>query len=95
MLQYYKKSYENMLLRIYPSCSKAAGHLVQQSIVILDMKGGGIGMATPKVYKFMKMASSITQDNFPETLYKLFIVNAPMLFNIIWKVCKTFIDKKT
>ena len=59
------------------------------------MKGGGIGMATPAVYRFMKLTTTITQDNFPETLYKMFIINAPMLFSVIWSVAKVFIDKKT
>lgn len=52
-------------------------------------------MATPTVYRFMKLAASITQDNYPETLGKMFIINAPMLFSVIWAVAKAFIDKKT
>ena len=52
-------------------------------------------MATPTVYRFMKLAASVTQDNYPETLGKMFIINAPMLFSVIWTVAKAFIDKKT
>jgi len=43
----------------------------------------------------MKLAASIAQDNYPETLYKMFVVNAPWYFTVIWAVAKNFVDKKT
>jgi len=61
----------------------------------MDMAGGGMSMATPKVYKFMNLAASITQDNYPETLYRMYIINVPMLFSAVWAIAKKFIDPKT
>jgi len=51
--------------------------------------------ATPKVYRFMKLAASITQDNYPETLWRMYIINVPMLFSAVWAIAKKFIDPKT
>ena len=59
------------------------------------MKKGGIGIASPTVYKFMKICMNVAQNNYPETLYRMFIINVPMLFSIIWTVAKHFVDKKT
>ena len=41
------------------------------------------------------IASQVGQDYYPETMGNLFIVNAPMLFSGIWKICKGFLDEVT
>jgi len=61
----------------------------------MDMKGGGITMATPTVYRFMKLAASVAQDNYPETLFRMYIINAPWTFTGIWAIAKKFIDVRT
>ena len=45
---------------MYPACSKFVGKPVTQTVVIVDMKGSGISIATPTVYRFLKLAGSIT-----------------------------------
>ena len=37
----------------------------------------------------------LTQDNYPESLYQSYIINAPTIFTIIWSVIKIFLDAKT
>ena len=70
MLRYYIRSYETVNVVIYPVCSKVAGHRIDQSFTILDMKHGGISMITKKVYSFIKLAINMAQDNYPECLGK-------------------------
>ncbi len=43
----------------------------------------------------VELASKLAQDNYPEILGQMFIVNAPYLFSAIWSAIKIFIDKKT
>jgi len=40
----------------------------------------------------VQLASKVAQDNYPEILGRMFIVNAPMLFSAIWTVIKVFLD---
>jgi hypothetical protein len=82
IIKYYIKSYETMLTKIIPACSNLKGSLVQQTCIIIDLKGVRI-LDMKRLYKFMKIAASVAQDNYPELLGKMFIVNAPLLFSVI------------
>lgn len=52
-------------------------------------------MFSSKVRGMVKLASKISQDNYPEQLGQLMIVNAPWAFTATWTVIKGFIDEKT
>ena len=47
------------------------------------------------MYALLQKGSGIMQDNYPENLGKMFIVNAPMLFTGVWAITKSFIDERT
>eukprot|EP00484_Ammonia_sp_Unknown_P012913 CAMPEP_0197068102 /NCGR_PEP_ID=MMETSP1384-20130603/184358_1 /TAXON_ID=29189 /ORGANISM="Ammonia sp." /LENGTH=98 /DNA_ID=CAMNT_0042505727 /DNA_START=1 /DNA_END=294 /DNA_ORIENTATION=- len=36
-----------------------------------------------------------TSEIFPETVHKIFIINAPWIFQQIWKICSSFLDEIT
>lgn len=95
LVQYYCQSYETLLHDIFPACSRAAGAPVVHTVTILDLAGSTMSMMSKKVYDFIQLASKIAQDNYPEILGQMFIVNAPMLFTGIWTVIKAWIDDKT
>ena len=63
-------------------------------MTILDLKDVSLGSAS-KTYGFVKPASAMAQDNYPEMLGNMFIVNAPFLFTGIWAIVKMWIDDKT
>lgn len=44
---------------------------------------------------FVKTASKISQDNYPEMMGKMFIINSPLVFKTVWAVIKGWIDEKT
>lgn len=95
LIKYYTQSYERLLKQIFPSCTAAAGLPCNQTVTILDLKGGSMGMVSKQVYDFIQLASKIGQDYYPEILGQMFIINAPMLFTGIWTVIKGWLDEKT
>ncbi|EAR98487.2 CRAL/TRIO, amine-terminal domain protein (macronuclear) [Tetrahymena thermophila SB210] len=95
LIKYYIQSYEILLNRIFPTCSQAIGHRVDQTVTILDLKGIPMKMLSKQVYNFIQLASKVAQENYPEILGRMFIVNAPMLFSGVWAVIKPWIDEKT
>ena len=44
---------------------------------------------------FLKIATSVAQDYYPEMLGQMFLVNTTFFFKTIWSVIKPFIDEKT
>lgn len=95
MMKYYVREYERVLWERYPACSKKENRHIEQSFTILDLNGISMKMMNRQVYNFVKLASSIAQDYYPEMLGRMFIVNAPTLFSMAWSTIKGFLDEKT
>lgn len=95
LIKYYIQGYERLLNHVFPACSKAAGHRVEQSFTILDLKGSSSSIMSKQVWDFIKLASNLGQNNYPEILGRMYIVNAPMLFSGIWAMIKPWLDDKT
>jgi len=93
--KYFIQSYEHLLHVKFPACSRAVGKRVSSTIYIMDLKGGSLKLVGGKTYDFIKTASKIGQDYYPEILGQMFIVNAPMLFTGVWAAIKPWIDEKT
>lgn len=47
------------------------------------------------VIDFIKITNNIAQNYFPEVLFKMFIINAPSIFTIMWAGIKKFLDENT
>jgi hypothetical protein len=95
MMKYYIKEYERLMKYRFPSCSKAAGKLIEQSLTILDMEGIGMGMLAGKTRDFVKIASDIGQNYYPEMLGNMFLINTSFFFSAVWSIVQGFIDEKT
>ena len=95
MVKYYIKQYERQVKYIFPACSAVVKRPVEQSCTILDANGIGIFSLAGPIKGFVKLASDIGQDYYPEMLGKMTIINVGFLFRAIWSMVKSFIDAKT
>ncbi len=93
--RYFIKEYEELFHDIFPACTKAAGKTVDQTVYIMDLKGGALKLLSPKIYDFIKSLMKIGSDYYPEILGKMFIINAPILFYGVWSMLKPFVDERT
>ena len=94
MLQNLVVEYEKVADPRLPACSRKAGQLLETCTTIMDMKGVGLTSA-PSVYGYLKQASGISQNYYPERLGKLYIINAPWGFASVFSVVKGFLDPVT
>ncbi|KAJ9655953.1 cytosolic factor, phosphatidylinositol/phosphatidylcholine transfer protein [Neophaeococcomyces mojaviensis] len=94
MLQNLVVEYEKVADPRLPACSRKAGKLLETCCTIMDMKGVGV-TRIPSVYGYVKQASAISQDHYPERLGKLYIINAPWGFSSVFSVVKGFLDPVT
>ncbi|KLJ11519.1 hypothetical protein EMPG_13292 [Blastomyces silverae] len=86
--------YEKLVDPRLPACSRKAGKLLETCCSIMDLKGVGI-TRVPSVYGYVKQASAISQNYYPERLGKLYLINAPWGFSSVFSVVKGFLDPVT
>ena len=94
MLQNLVVEYEKVTDPRLPACSRKAGRLLETCCTIMDMKGVGLGKMS-SVYGYVKSASGISQDHYPERLGKLYIINTPWGFSSAFNFVKGFLDPVT
>jgi len=94
MLENLVVEYEKLADPRLPACSRKSGFLLETCCTIMDAKGVSIG-SVPSVYGYLKNASAISQNYYPERLGKLYIINAPWGFSSVFRVVKAFLDPVT
>ncbi len=95
MIQYYIKQYERQMKKIFPACSAVVKRPVEQSCTILDVNGIGMFSIFGPIKGFIKLASDIGQDYYPEMLGHMTLINVGFFFRAVWTLVKGFIDPKT
>jgi len=94
MLQNLAVEYEKVADPRLPACSRQAGHLLETCCSIMDLKGVGIGKV-PSVYSYVKLASDMSQNYYPERLGRLYLINAPWGFSSVFSFIKGWLDPVT
>lgn len=86
--------YERVADPRLPACSRKSGHLLETCCTIMDLKGVGISKAS-QVYGYVKAASNMSQNYYPERLGRLYVINAPWGFSGVWSIVKGWLDPVT
>jgi len=94
MLNNLAVEYERVADPRLPACSRKAGHLLETCCSIIDLKGVAI-TRVPQVYSYVRQASVISQNYYPERLGKMYLINAPWGFSTVWGVVKGWLDPVT
>ncbi len=94
MLQNLVVEYEKVADPRLPACSRKAGKLLETCCTIMDLKGVGLSRVS-SVYGYVKQASAISQNYYPERLGKMYLINAPWGFSSVFSVVKGFLDPVT
>jgi acyl-CoA-binding protein len=93
LLHYHVMVMEYQLKVLFPRESMRRGEIVDKVIVINDLEGLGAQHVSTTVLGFLKTMSRSDQDNYCDHLHKLYVVNAPWIFSVAWRVIKTFLEK--
>jgi len=95
MLRFHVQEYERAMRYIFPACSLIGGRHVSQTLAVMDLKGVGLRHFSGDVKRILGNITRTDQDNYPETLGKTLIINAPVVFRAIWAVVKPMLDPRT
>nr|XP_027081845.1 phosphatidylinositol/phosphatidylcholine transfer protein SFH11-like isoform X2 [Coffea arabica] len=94
-VKYHVSEQEKTLHWRFPACSLAAKKHIASTTSILDVKNVGTSnFSKPARYLFLEI-QKIDSNYYPETLNRLYIVNAGSGFKVLWTAIKAFLEPRT
>ena len=78
----------------FPAASAAAGKRIDQVVLVLDCAGYPY-FQFHRIAGIVQTITRISSDYYPESLGKIIIINAPLMFPTIWTIASKFFDEGT
>eukprot|EP00746_Dinoflagellata_sp_MGD_P155837 gnl/MRDRNA2_/MRDRNA2_85576_c2_seq5.p1 gnl/MRDRNA2_/MRDRNA2_85576_c2~~gnl/MRDRNA2_/MRDRNA2_85576_c2_seq5.p1 ORF type:complete len:479 (+),score=101.01 gnl/MRDRNA2_/MRDRNA2_85576_c2_seq5:65-1501(+) len=93
-LQYFAYQTERMSQVILPAASLASGKLIERATSIIDLEGVSI-WTVRKCVSALQALSKLQQANFPETMGRMIVINAPSIASWVFGIISILLDTET
>lgn len=84
-----------MLMRYKQERAHALGLQRYKHIIVVDLSGLGMGILSGHTRATIKQVMDVSANYFPESAWKIFLVNSPFVFRAAWAVVKPWIHPIT
>jgi hypothetical protein len=68
---------------------------IVRGVRVWDMEGLSMNHFSTEMLRYLKSIIGPAQANFPEHMYKAFIINAPSMFSMAWALIKPFLPERS
>lgn len=76
-------------------CDACASSQTQKLFLVLDARGIGMKDVTGESAEFIRRCTGIMQRHYPQRSFKIFFVNVPSWFGMVWKGIKPLLNETT
>ena len=81
---------------VYPALARIHNKHIESNCQIFDLTDGNVRkLMSRQCLNLVKMGSTLAQDYYPESMGAAYIINAPMLFSMLWAIVKGFLNERT
>ncbi|CAG9464620.1 unnamed protein product [Pedinophyceae sp. YPF-701] len=95
VVEFHIREMEFFTKHMLKDSSKKAGNTIETCCSVIDVTGLKLSMFTKQVKELFAAISKVDSDNYPETLGRVYVFGAGVVFQTIWKVLKIFLDART
>lgn len=81
--------------RMFRDQTAARGELVETLTGIIDVKDMSMFQITSDFLAMVKLLAEVDQKQYPETMGRVFIINVPSVFPLVWRGIKPWLDPIT
>lgn len=83
---------QEVCMRLCKEQSLKTGYIVETTTTILDLKDMRLAQVNKDFLAFVKAIAAVDSKYYPETLGKMFVINAPSAFPFVWRMVKLWLD---
>jgi hypothetical protein len=94
-LQLHHAQNQEYVCKMKRKANAKSGHRMYKTVSILDLDGIGMGHSSSKFTGPARSVMDIDQWFYPESLQKMYVVNAPWVFKALWAIVRPWLHPIT
>jgi len=71
------------------------GRRLYKNVVVIDLEGLSREHVSRQFEQLMGRVNSLFANHYPETIFKVFVINAPLVFKLAWAIARRFLHPVT